>query len=155
MSSGRKQEKHYFLCVWVIKGRKVMLNSRLLKEKGCKLQKNKWIGRALNNVFLVPQSTEASNVRSRPAWTQLFTLNVKVNTSCQVSRESSRLFPRIPWGQSLALNISWPSRSPNNMRQMKIFTHRMCHFLAPWAQIPYLVLDWRSKGKISRFVFIT
>ena len=38
------------------------------------------------------------------------------------------------------------------MRQMKIFAHRT-HFLASWAQTPYLVLHIRSKGKTSRFLF--
>lgn len=95
-----------------------------------------------------PRDTNWEVLSTRPL---LFTLNVRMNTGCQV-KETGRLFPRIPWGISLALKTSWLSRSPNKMCQMKIFAHRT-HFLASWAQIPYLLLHVRSKGKTSRFLF--
>lgn len=94
----------------------------------------------------MPQSTEASNRRSCPAWALIFTLSVKVNTSCYVSTETSRLFPRIPWGQCLALNISWLLRSSNKMCQIPLLAHNI-HFLAPWSQIPYLVWTKGQKEK--------
>lgn len=124
----RKQENHYFLYVWEhqwAKGRKGMLNSRALKEKGCKFKKSKWAESILNKVFLVPKPTQIPKGKFCPACTLLSTSNVKVDTGCQVSRETSRSFPGMPWGQCLALKISPPLWCPNKMHQMEILTHRI------------------------------
>lgn len=75
----RKQEKHYFLCIWehqwVIKGRKVMLNSRVLKEKRCKLQKNKWVGRAPNkSLWCHNQRHQTGGLAQHEPWSSLWVL---------------------------------------------------------------------------------
>lgn len=140
----RKQEKHYFLPVWehqwVIKGREVMLNSRVLKEKGCKLQKNKWVERALNKSlwYLNPQRHQTGGLAQHAPCSSPWML--RWTPAVKLVRRPASYFPG-------SLEVSaWHWTFPglrealNKMCQIKIFVHRI-HFLAPWVEILYLVLD--------------
>lgn len=70
-----------------------MLNSRVVNEKGCKLQKNKWVGRAVNKSLWChnPQRHQTGGLAQREPWSSLWVL--KWTPAVTLVRRPTDYFP--------------------------------------------------------------